>query len=53
MLESLGEPAASARLLAAIASVCASGPRTRDLGGSATTDDVAAALLLALARAGA
>ncbi len=53
MLESLGEPAASARLLAAIASVCASGPRTRDLGGSATTDDVAAALLLALGRAGA
>ena len=33
MLDHLGEPAASARLLAALEGVCREGPRTRDLGG--------------------
>ena len=37
MLDHLGEAAASARLLAALADVCREGPHTRDLGGSATT----------------
>ena len=48
MLEALGEPAAAARILAAIADVCASGPRTRDLGGSATTAEIEAALVRVL-----
>jgi tartrate dehydrogenase/decarboxylase/D-malate dehydrogenase len=44
MLDHLGETAASARLLAALEDVCRAGPRTRDLGGTATTAEVGAAL---------
>jgi tartrate dehydrogenase/decarboxylase/D-malate dehydrogenase len=40
MLEHLGEGVASARVLHAIEAVCRSGPRTRDLGGDASTSDV-------------
>jgi tartrate dehydrogenase/decarboxylase/D-malate dehydrogenase len=51
MLEHLGEAAASARLFAALAGVCKEGPRTRDLGGAATTTEVGDAILAQL-RAG-
>lgn len=44
MLEHLGEHTASARLLEALAAVCQEGPRTRDLGGTATTAEVGAAV---------
>jgi tartrate dehydrogenase/decarboxylase/D-malate dehydrogenase len=40
MLEHLGEADASARLLAAVESVCRDGVVTRDIGGSATTSEV-------------
>ena len=40
MLDHLGEADAAARLLAAIESVCADGPKTRDIGGSASTSEV-------------
>ena len=44
MLDYLGEDAASARLLGALADVCREGPRTRDLGGTATTTEVGEAI---------
>jgi tartrate dehydrogenase/decarboxylase/D-malate dehydrogenase len=44
MLDHLGEGAASARLLGALADVCREGPRTRDLGGTATTAEVGEAI---------
>jgi tartrate dehydrogenase/decarboxylase/D-malate dehydrogenase len=37
MLEALGEPEPSARLLRALEDVCREGPRTRDIGGDAST----------------
>jgi tartrate dehydrogenase/decarboxylase/D-malate dehydrogenase len=40
MLEELGEADAAARLLRAVEDVCREGPRTRDLGGDATTTEV-------------
>jgi tartrate dehydrogenase/decarboxylase/D-malate dehydrogenase len=40
MLEHLGEPEASARVMRAVESVCRDGLLTRDLGGSATTTEV-------------
>jgi tartrate dehydrogenase/decarboxylase/D-malate dehydrogenase len=40
MLEHLGEADAAARLMGALEDVCRSGPRTRDVGGSATTREV-------------
>jgi tartrate dehydrogenase/decarboxylase / D-malate dehydrogenase len=40
MLESLGEDAAAARLMRAIEEVCRDGPRTRDVGGEASTSEV-------------
>jgi tartrate dehydrogenase/decarboxylase/D-malate dehydrogenase len=40
MLDHLGEREAGARLMQAIESVCREGPRTRDLGGSASTAEV-------------
>jgi len=40
MLEHLGEPEAAARLLAALEDTCREGPRTRDIGGEATTREV-------------
>jgi tartrate dehydrogenase/decarboxylase/D-malate dehydrogenase len=49
MLEHLGEREAASRVLGALATVCASGPRTRDVGGSATTTEVGAAVASAVA----
>jgi isocitrate/isopropylmalate dehydrogenase len=40
MLDQLGESDASRRLLGAVEQVCRDGPRTRDLGGDATTREV-------------
>jgi len=40
MLDHLGENDAGARLLAAVEAVCRNGPRTRDLGGNASTTEV-------------
>jgi tartrate dehydrogenase/decarboxylase/D-malate dehydrogenase len=40
MLEHLGEPEAGRRLLEAIEAVCREGPRTRDVGGDASTSEV-------------
>ncbi len=52
MLEHLGETGAAGRVLAAIENVIASGsPRTPDLGGTATTQAVADAVVEALAKA--
>ena len=50
MLEHIGEPAAAARLMAAIEHVCATGPRTRDVGGAAGTREVGDAIVAALSR---
>jgi tartrate dehydrogenase/decarboxylase / D-malate dehydrogenase len=44
MLEHLGEPEAAAALLDALATVCCKGPRTRDVGGEATTREVGEAV---------
>ena len=44
MLEHVGEPDAAAALLAALQEVCRTGPRTRDVGGDAGTDEVGAAV---------
>ncbi len=49
MLEHLGESAAAARLSGAIETVSASGVRTPDLGGTATTAQVTAAVCAAIA----
>jgi tartrate dehydrogenase/decarboxylase/D-malate dehydrogenase len=40
MLEHVGEPEAGHRVLGALESVCRDGPRTRDIGGSASTAEV-------------
>jgi tartrate dehydrogenase/decarboxylase / D-malate dehydrogenase len=40
MLDHLGEADAAARVMRAIEDVCREGPRTRDLGGTATTTEV-------------
>jgi tartrate dehydrogenase/decarboxylase/D-malate dehydrogenase len=48
MLDHLGLPAAAAEIDAAVEVVLAEGPRTRDLGGTASTAEVAAAVLDAL-----
>jgi tartrate dehydrogenase/decarboxylase/D-malate dehydrogenase len=40
MLEQLGESEASARVLRAVEDVCREGPRTRDVGGEASTSEV-------------
>jgi tartrate dehydrogenase/decarboxylase/D-malate dehydrogenase len=48
MLDHLGEPAAARRLMSAAESVTASGVRTRDLGGTANTDEVTRAVCAAL-----
>jgi tartrate dehydrogenase/decarboxylase/D-malate dehydrogenase len=48
MLEHLGETAAAEAVMAAMAELLATGPRTRDLGGNATTADVTAALVSGL-----
>jgi tartrate dehydrogenase/decarboxylase/D-malate dehydrogenase len=49
MLEHLGETAAATRLMTAIETVTAAGVVTRDLGGSATTAEVAEAVCRAIA----
>jgi len=48
MLEHLGEPAPAQRLMSAVVSVIKSGVRTRDLGGTASTDEVTRAVCAAL-----
>jgi len=48
MLEHLGERDAAARVIAAIERVAASGPKTADIGGTATTDEVTAAVVAAI-----
>jgi tartrate dehydrogenase/decarboxylase/D-malate dehydrogenase len=48
MLEHLGHPAAAADVLAAIETVVREGPRTRDLGGTAGTEEVGKAIADAL-----
>ena len=44
MLEHLGEPEAAATLMGALEDVCRDGPRTRDIGGEATTQEVGDAI---------
>jgi tartrate dehydrogenase/decarboxylase/D-malate dehydrogenase len=44
MLETLGEAEASARLMRALEDVCREGPRTRDVGGDASTSQVGDAI---------
>ena len=48
MLDFLGEKAAHDAILAAIEQVLKSGPRTRDLGGQASTIEMGQALAAAL-----
>jgi tartrate dehydrogenase/decarboxylase / D-malate dehydrogenase len=50
MLDHLGEAAAAKRLMSAVESVTAGGVRTRDLGGTANTDEVTRAVCAALER---
>ena len=50
MLAHLGLPEAAAEIDAAVDAVLADGPRSRDLGGSASTEEVAAAVLNAVGR---
>jgi tartrate dehydrogenase/decarboxylase/D-malate dehydrogenase len=40
MLDHLGEPEAAARLMRSLEAVCRDGPRTRDVGGRASTSEV-------------
>ncbi len=49
MLEHLGEAEAAARLLGALEATCSGGPRTRDVGGTATTREVGDAVAAAVA----
>ncbi|HEU0337075.1 MAG TPA: isocitrate/isopropylmalate family dehydrogenase [Gaiellaceae bacterium] len=44
LLEHLGEPDAAAAVLGALGAVCRDGPRTRDLGGTASTREVGEAV---------
>jgi tartrate dehydrogenase/decarboxylase/D-malate dehydrogenase len=48
MLQHLGHPKAHDRILAAIEQVTANGPRTRDMGGTAGTEEVGSAIVAAL-----
>jgi tartrate dehydrogenase/decarboxylase/D-malate dehydrogenase len=48
MLDHLGEAEAAARLMAALEGTCRDGPRTRDVGGSATTREVGDAIVARL-----
>jgi tartrate dehydrogenase/decarboxylase/D-malate dehydrogenase len=52
MLDHLGEADAASRLLRALEDVCRDGPRTRDLGGRASTVEVGDAVANAVAAAG-
>jgi tartrate dehydrogenase/decarboxylase/D-malate dehydrogenase len=49
MLDHLGETEAAAALLGAVEAVCLSGPRTRDIGGTASTREVGDAVVARLA----
>jgi tartrate dehydrogenase/decarboxylase / D-malate dehydrogenase len=53
MLEHLGHAAAARRVMAALEATLAGGTRTRDLGGSATTDEMTEAVLKRLRASGA
>jgi tartrate dehydrogenase/decarboxylase/D-malate dehydrogenase len=48
MLEHLGEPEAARTLLGALEDVCRDGPRTRDVGGGASTREVGEAVTAAV-----
>jgi tartrate dehydrogenase/decarboxylase/D-malate dehydrogenase len=48
MLEALGEPDAASRLLGALEDVCRTGPRTRDVGGTASTREMGEAITAAV-----
>ncbi len=48
MLDHLGHPDAARTVVAAIEKVLVSGPRTRDIGGSATTEEVGKAIAAAI-----
>jgi tartrate dehydrogenase/decarboxylase/D-malate dehydrogenase len=50
MLEHLGQQEAAGIVMAAVRLVAKEGPRTRDLGGTATTTDVERALVAALGK---
>jgi tartrate dehydrogenase/decarboxylase/D-malate dehydrogenase len=50
LLEHLGEADASAALLSALEDVCRDGPRTRDIGGTASTREVGDAIVARLGR---
>jgi tartrate dehydrogenase/decarboxylase / D-malate dehydrogenase len=50
MLEHLGEADAAAALMDALERVCSSGPRTRDIGGEATTAEVGDTVAATVAR---
>jgi tartrate dehydrogenase/decarboxylase / D-malate dehydrogenase len=49
LLESLGEGEAAARMMLAVEAVCRNGPRTSDVGGSASTSEVGDAVAKAVA----
>jgi tartrate dehydrogenase/decarboxylase/D-malate dehydrogenase len=49
MLDDLGETDAAAALLEAVEAVCLSGPRTKDIGGTASTREVGDAVVARLA----
>ena len=51
MLEWLGEKEAADALMAAVEEVCRKGIKTRDLGGSANTKEVTAAVVAEVLRA--
>ena len=48
MLEHLGHPAAAAAIVGAIEKVLTDGPRTRDMGGTASTAELGKAIAAAL-----
>lgn len=50
MLDHLGQPEAAASVVRAIEEVVQHGPRTRDLGGTASTVEVGRAIAEAVAR---
>jgi tartrate dehydrogenase/decarboxylase / D-malate dehydrogenase len=50
LLDHLGEGSGASMIMSALKAVAAGGPRTRDMGGTATTDEVSAAVIDALDR---
>jgi len=48
MLEHLGHPDAAAAIVKAIETVLMEGPRTRDIGGTASTEEVGKAIAAAI-----